>query len=63
MNYFDSPFKENLKKCVHRLYDRDKRIGLFPADFWVMDKSLDINVYTSDALVKMVPHSLLQNAP
>ena len=63
--YFESSMLENLRACVARLYERDKRLKLFPADFWIVDKSLASRVDQVDleAVSKVISFSLYQNAP
>jgi hypothetical protein len=68
MAYFDgqeSTFLQNLRTCIQRLYDRDKRLNLFPKNFWIVDKGLSarIDSVNLDSLVKTLNSSLLQNAP
>ena len=36
---FDDKFRENLKFSISRLYDRDRRLNLYPKEFWIVDKS------------------------
>jgi hypothetical protein len=55
MNYFDKTFIDNLKKAINRLYDRDKRIGLFPKDFWIVDKSIESEHFKTENLINMIP--------
>ena len=40
MNDFDKTFRDNLKECINRLYDRDKRLNLYQKDFWIVDKNM-----------------------
>ena len=40
MTYFSESFRDDLKECLGRLYDRDKRLKLFPKDFRIVDKNL-----------------------
>ena len=61
MNYFEQSFKDNLKKAIQRLYDRDKRIGLFPKEFWIVEKNL--SHLKAEGLIKIISKTLLSNAP
>jgi hypothetical protein len=63
--YFDPSLLDNLRACISRLYERDKRLKLFPADFWIVDKSLASRVDQVDleAVSKVISFSLYQNAP
>lgn len=40
MSYFSEQFREELKDSISRLYDRDRRLQLYPKDFWIVDKNL-----------------------
>lgn len=40
MAYFSEGMLSDLKRCIQRLYDRDRRLNLFPKDFWIVDKAL-----------------------
>ena len=47
MAYFDgqeSAFLQNLRTCIQRLYDRDKRLKLYPKNFWIVDKGLSARI-------------------
>lgn len=47
MSYFDgkdSVFLNNLRTCISRLYDRDKRLNLYPKGFWIVDKVLNARI-------------------
>jgi hypothetical protein len=64
MAYFDgqeSTFLQNLRTCIQRLYDRDKRLNLYPKNFWIVDKSLSsrIDKVNLEALVKSLNSTLL----
>jgi len=66
--YFDGKdltFLQNLRTCIQRLYDRDKRLNLYPKNFWIVDKGLSsrIDSVNLESLVKTLNSSLLQNAP
>ena len=37
---FGEEFKNNLKKAIVGLYDRDVRLELFPENFWIIEKDL-----------------------
>jgi len=39
-NEVNEDLRDLLKSCVSRFYDRDRRLGLYPADFWIVDRSL-----------------------
>jgi len=56
---------ENLKKCIQRLYERDKRLKLFPPNFWIVDKRTAerIDSLNIDSVIKSINQSLLVNAP
>lgn len=63
--FFDEQMLDNLRGCLQKLYDRDKRLNLYPKDFWIVDKSMAarIDQLNLDSLVKSVNLTLLQNAP
>lgn len=68
MAYFDgkdSDFLTNLRTCIQRLYDRDKRLKLYPKGFWIVDKVLMARIgnVNFDTVIKNLSLSLLQNAP
>jgi hypothetical protein len=64
MSYFKAEMIENLKKCIQRLYDKDKRLGLYPTNFWIIDKKLtNLDNYNLDQLCKNINKTLLENAP
>jgi hypothetical protein len=41
MNSFGDSFLENLKSVLERLVNRDLRIKLFPAGFWVVNDQIE----------------------
>jgi hypothetical protein len=50
---------------VQRLYERDKRLGLHPQDFWLIDKQMTTKYKNVEIekLVQLIDPSILQNAP
>ena len=68
MAYFDgedSPFNSNLRSCIQRLYDRDKRLNLYPKGFWIVDKALNARIenVNFESIIKNLSLTLLKNAP
>lgn len=64
MAYFDgqdSTFLSNLRTCIQRLYDRDKRLNLYPKNFWIVDKGLGLRMdqINMESYVKSLNSSLL----
>lgn len=62
---FDDSLKTILKLCISRLYERDRRLKLFPKDFWTVDKTIAsrVDFLNLEAISKTVSLSLYQNAP
>jgi hypothetical protein len=40
MSHFQPEFLENLKKAITGLYDRDKRLKINGANFWIVEKDI-----------------------
>ena len=61
----DSTFLTNLRTCIQRLYDRDKRLNLYPKGFWIVDKALNARIEHAnlESAIKNISPSLLTNAP
>lgn len=62
---FGKHFLEDLKDVLSRLHNRDERNKLFPADFWIIDRSLAKmqEGVSFKKLISLVSHSLLENCP
>jgi hypothetical protein len=65
--YFSSSLQllPNLRQCISRLYERDKRLKLWERDFWVVDKSLAgrVDQVNLEAVSKGIGTTLYENAP
>ena len=61
MQYFEPRLLESLKSCIQRLYERDKRLKLYPPNFWIVDKKAAerVDQLNLNSVVKTINLTLL----